>query len=85
MDELHSRMPIQYADVRPGDMIYNPEWYWHRTLISPGLSISIPMREVYLLRLFERNSLYTTLMIFMLPFEHKNFVGNYLRRLLGFY
>jgi len=59
MAELDDRLPILYADVGPGDMIYNPEWYWHKTQLFPGVSISVSMREFYFSRNFRSNPMYT--------------------------
>jgi len=59
MNELHDRLPLYTVDLEPGDLLYNADWWWHRTSAYPGLSISVPMREVFPERTFRNNPLYT--------------------------
>lgn len=59
MEELHYRLPIRYVELEAGDLLYNPDWEWHHTRNSPGLSIGVPMREVNYFYTFRNNPLYT--------------------------
>jgi len=54
-------LPIQYVDLRAGDMLYNPEWWWHRIENYDGLSIGIPFRCQNLIDLFRNNFQYTSI------------------------
>lgn len=83
MTELHDRLPVLYGDVGPGDMIFNPEWYWHKTKLYPGPTISVPMRELYLLRNFKNSPFYMSQLALCLPFEMKtaSFIGRFLKKM----
>ena len=59
MNDLHNRLPLYYVDLEPGDLLYNADWWWHRTSAYPGLSVSVPMREVFPKVTFRNNPLYT--------------------------
>lgn len=59
MNDLHDRLPLHFVDLEAGDLLYNPDWWWHRTSAYPGLSVSVPMREVFPKRTFRNNPLYT--------------------------
>merc|ERR1712232_1099983 len=63
MEELHHRLPIRYVDLQPGDLLYNPDFQWHHTRNSPGLSISVAMREVSLFYLVRNNPLYAMVIL----------------------
>lgn len=58
MEDLHYRLPIRYVELQAGDVLYNPDWEWHHTRNSPGLSIGVPMREVNMYYSFRNNPLY---------------------------
>ena len=58
MEDLHYRLPIRYVELQAGDLLYNPDWEWHHTRNSPGLSIGVPMREVNLFYSMRNNPLY---------------------------
>eukprot|EP00593_Proboscia_inermis_P009967 CAMPEP_0171325154 /NCGR_PEP_ID=MMETSP0816-20121228/116628_1 /TAXON_ID=420281 /ORGANISM="Proboscia inermis, Strain CCAP1064/1" /LENGTH=189 /DNA_ID=CAMNT_0011824255 /DNA_START=480 /DNA_END=1049 /DNA_ORIENTATION=+ len=45
MAELQKYLPRKYADIRAGDMLYNPDWEWHTIKNFEGLSIGVPLRE----------------------------------------
>lgn len=72
MEELDDRLPILYGDVGAGDMIYNPEWYWHKTQIYPGVSISVSLREFWLMRNFRSNPMYSAQSFLCILMEVKN-------------
>lgn len=59
MNELHHRLPLHFVDLEPGDLLYNADWWWHRTSAYPGLSVSVPMREAFPKITFRNNPLYT--------------------------
>jgi len=46
MSEKTPFLPVEYADLNPGDMLYNPDWQWHTIRNYEGLSIGVPIREV---------------------------------------
>ncbi len=46
MSELHDHIPLRYADIRAGDLLYNPDWEWHTIKNYEGLSIGCPIREL---------------------------------------
>lgn len=44
-EEMQKYVPIKYCDLHAGDMLYNPDWEWHKIKNAPGLSIGCPLRE----------------------------------------
>ena len=52
MSEKTPYLPVEYADLNPGDMLYNPDWQWHTIRNYEGLSIGVPIREVRFFLLF---------------------------------
>lgn len=82
MTRLHDRMPILYGDVEAGDLIFNPEWYWHKTKLYPGITISVPMRELFFLRNLRSSPFYSMQLLFNLPFEMQSagFIGRFLKK-----
>ena len=56
-------LPLSYVDVRAGDLLYNPAWYWHKIENRKGLSIASPIRELNL-RVFQNNAQYSFIAIF---------------------
>lgn len=83
MTKLHDRLPIMYADVGAGDVIFNPEWYWHKTKIYPGPSISISMREFYTFRNFRSSPHYFLQFVLRLPFEMQTatFIKKFMKKM----
>jgi len=61
MSEFSPYLPVQYADLNSGDMLYNPDWQWHTIQNFEGLSIGVPMREVNMSLSFQNNFLYTSI------------------------
>ena len=59
MGDYVDRLPLSYADIRAGDMLYNPDWYWHTIQNREGLSIGCPIREFNLTISYQNNALYT--------------------------
>jgi hypothetical protein len=54
-------LPVQYGDLNPGDMLYNPDWQWHTIQNFEGLSIGVPIREVNFSLSFQNNFQYTSI------------------------
>jgi hypothetical protein len=46
MSELQKHIPLRYADIRAGDLLYNPDWEWHTIKNYGGLSVGVPIREL---------------------------------------
>jgi hypothetical protein len=46
--DFHPYMPIHYADLYSGDLLYNPDWYWHSIINYGGLTIGCGVREFHL-------------------------------------
>jgi ribosomal protein L16 Arg81 hydroxylase len=63
MSELTPYLPVQYADLNPGDMLYNPDWQWHTIQNFEGLSIGVPIREVNMSLSFQNNFQYTSIVM----------------------
>lgn len=63
MQELQKYLPLQYADLEAGDLLYNPDFMWH-TVVNhkPGLTIGVPIRE-FNLTLAVRNNLQFTAIV----------------------
>ena len=61
MSEYASYLPQQYADLNPGDMLYNPDWQWHTIQNFEGLSIGVAIREVNVSLSFQNNFHYSTI------------------------
>ena len=54
-------LPVTYVDVKAGDMIYNPDWHWHRIENHGGISIGCPIRELNISLSCKNNFQYTAL------------------------
>lgn len=61
MIKYEKHLPIQYVDLQAGDMLYNPEWWWHRIENYDGLSIAVPFRCQNFINLFRNNFQYTSI------------------------
>ena len=72
MAELQQYLPVQYADLEAGDLLYNPDWQWHTIKNYEGLSIGVPMREV-IPRVAARNNAQYTAIVFINIFLEKFF------------
>ncbi|CAM9515068.1 unnamed protein product, partial [Ectocarpus fasciculatus] len=59
MADLHPHIPMRYADVGAGDLLYNPDWEWHTIKNYEGLSIASPIREFNLTLSLQNNMQYT--------------------------
>lgn len=61
--ESHDHLPLQFVDLEPGDMLYNPDWTWHTVFNYEGLSIGIPVRESNISIAFQNNFIYTSIVM----------------------
>lgn len=66
-------MPLRYVDLRPGDMLYNPDWEWHTIKNYEGLAIGVPIRELNMSLSFRNNFQYSSIVAL-----------NHLTSLIGF-
>jgi len=84
--KLEHRMPVMYGDVEAGDVLFNPEWWWHRTQVYPGVSISVPMREFYLLRNCLGSPMYSAQLFFNIFYEMQvsTFIWPFVKKWAGF-
>jgi hypothetical protein len=70
MADLLGHIPMRYADVNAGDLLYNPDWEWHTIKNYEGLSIASPIRE-FNMTLSMRNNLQYTLIVLANKFADK--------------
>lgn len=56
-------MPVTYADLQAGDMLYNPDWMWHSIRNYEGLSIGLPIRELNYSLSFRNNLHYSSIIL----------------------
>jgi hypothetical protein len=59
--EYEPRMPLQYADLQPGDVLYNPDWQWHTVKNYGGLTLGVPIREFNLISAGRNNLHYSAI------------------------
>jgi len=63
MSQYHKHIPLKYADVEAGDLLYNPDWEWHTIKNYEGLSIGVPLREVNISLSIQNNAQYTSIVL----------------------
>lgn len=63
LDDYMDSIPIRYADVEAGDLLYNPDWEWHYIRNYEGLAIGCPIRELNLTQSFKNNFQYTSIVL----------------------
>lgn len=61
MESLENHIPVMYTDLEEGDLLYNPDWMWHKVTNYGGLSIGIPIREKNLTLSFQNNKFFTSI------------------------
>jgi len=49
------------ATIRPGDFMYNPDWYWHSVLNAPGVTMAVVARECNVTNSFKANPVFSGL------------------------
>ena len=63
MAQYHKHVPLRYADVEAGDLLYNPDWEWHTIKNYEGLSIGVPLRELNISLSIQNNAQYTSIVL----------------------
>lgn len=63
LDKLQNHLPVKYVDLEAGDMLYNPDWHWHRIENYAGLSIGVPLRELNMTLAFQNNFQFTSIVV----------------------
>lgn len=63
MSSYHNNLPLRYADIRAGDLLYNPDWEWHTIKNYQGLVIGCPIREINVSLSFQNNFQYTSIIL----------------------
>jgi hypothetical protein len=63
MASYHDHLPLRYADVQAGDLLYNPDWEWHTIKNYEGLAIGVPIREINVSLSFQNNFQYTSIIL----------------------
>jgi len=59
---IETRIPRRTVVLRPGDLLYNPDWYWHRIINHPGFAAGVVARECRLVtRSLPANPVFTSL------------------------
>jgi len=55
--------PHHIVDLHPGDMLYNPEWYWHSIENRPvgPYSFGLVSRQCHIKRNFKSNAIFTSM------------------------
>lgn len=78
MGRLQKFLPVRHADVKAGDLLYNPDWEWHTIRNHKGLSIGVPVREVNISLSFQNNFQYTSIVMLNKLLEKFNMdIGGY--------
>lgn len=63
MSDLMPHIPLRYADINAGDLLYNPDWQWHTIKNYEGLSIGCPIREFNLTLSMRNNFQYSSIIL----------------------
>jgi len=64
MKEVQKHIPRRTVTLYPGDMVYNPDWMWHKiTNYGGGLTIGVPIRESNFSLSFQNNFYFTSIVI----------------------
>lgn len=76
MADFMDHIPLRYADIRAGDLLYNPDWEWHTIKNYEGLSIGVPIRELNVSLSLRNNLQYTSIVLLNKFLEKvKHFTG----------
>jgi len=67
--KYHDNLPLEYAYVETGDLLYNPDVYWHTIKNYEGLTIGVPVREANLTYLFQNNLHFASIILVNIIFE----------------
>ena len=63
MGAMQKHIPMRYADINAGDMLYNPDWEWHTIKNYEGLAIGVPIRELNITYSIRNNLQYTGIVL----------------------
>lgn len=63
MSTLQRHIPTRSVILEEGDMLYNPDWTWHKVTNYGGLSIGIPLRERNLTLAFQNNPYFSSIVV----------------------
>jgi hypothetical protein len=63
MSVEQTHLPTLTVDLNPGDLLYNPDWMWHKVVNYGGFSIGMPIRERNLTLAFQNNPYFTSLVL----------------------
>lgn len=61
VEENLPHLPKKFVHIRPGDMMYNPDWYWHKVQNNPGFTMAVVARECNFTNSFAANPAFTTM------------------------
>lgn len=61
MSHAQRHVPTMFVDLEEGDMLYNPDWMWHKVTNYGGLSIGIPLREKNLTLSVQNNAYFSVI------------------------
>lgn len=62
-DQFMDILPNLQVTLQPGDLLYNPPWYWHAIRNGPGTSLAAIMRSFDLKPARKNNFLFTLVMV----------------------
>jgi hypothetical protein len=65
-------IPTWTVEMEEGDMIYNPDWMWHKVTNFGGLSIGVPIREKNLTLSFRNNPFFTSIVFTNVGLSYMN-------------
>lgn len=63
MQDIAKHLPLQYVDLNPGDLLYNPDWYWHTIQNYDGFAFGVPMRELNITNAIRNNAHFTSIAV----------------------
>ena len=56
-------IPVWTTIMEEGDLLYNPDWMWHKVTNFGGLSIGVPIREKNLTLSFRNNPYFSSIVV----------------------
>jgi len=63
MWDYQEHIPMRYADIHAGDLLYNPDWEWHTIKNYEGLAFGVPIREFNVSLSLRNNLQYTSIVL----------------------
>lgn len=61
IEETLPYLTRKFVTIQPGDMMYNPDFYWHQVKNNPGFTMAVVARECNISASFAANPLFTTM------------------------